>query len=47
MEIAYPAGLANNNQNDFGCNCKSGYTGVLAKVGCIAYSVPKVRLVDI
>ena len=39
MEIAYPAGLANNNQNDFGCNCKSGYTGVLAQLnsGIMAY----------
>ena len=32
MQIAYPAGLVNNNQNDFGCNCKSGYTGMPAQL---------------
>ena len=28
MEMLRPAGLVNNNQNPFGCNCKSGYTGM-------------------
>ena len=32
MQIAYPAGLVNNNQNPFGCNCKSGYTGMPAQL---------------
>ena len=27
-----PAGLVNNNQNPFGCNCKSGYTGMPAQL---------------
>ena len=39
MQIAYPAGLVNNNQNPFGCNCKSGYTGMPAQLnsGVMAY----------
>lgn len=34
-----PAGLVNNNQNPFGCNCKSGYTGMPAQLnsGVMAY----------
>ena len=30
IEMLRPAGLVNNNQNPFGCNCKSGYTGMPA-----------------
>ena len=39
MERAYPIGLVNNNQNPFGCNCKSGYTGMPAQLnsGVMAY----------
>ena len=32
MEMLRPAGLVNNNQNPFGCNCKSGYTGMPAQL---------------
>ena len=39
MEMLRPAGLVNNNQNPFGCNCKSGYTGMPAQLnsGVMAY----------
>ena len=37
MQIAYPAGLV--NQNNSACNCKSGYTGMIAPLnsGVMAY----------